>query len=104
MESALFMPPVLAALAVLTLAFVATLIPKYPARIEHNVPATNATAEPTPIPNAIRTNNTTIKITRILYSAVKNACAPSLMAAAISFILSVPSSSLETFLASFNIF
>ena len=96
-ERALFIPPVLAAFAVLTLAFVATLIPKYPARIEQSVPRTNAIPDLTPIPSAISTNNTMMKITSILYSAVRNACAPSLMAAAISFILSVPSSSLDTF-------
>ena len=83
-------------MAVLTLAFVATLIPKYPARIENNVPTTKAMAEPKPIPSPIRINNTIIKIARILYSAVRNACAPSLIAVEISFILSVPTSSLET--------
>ena len=49
---------------------------------------------PRPRPMAI--NRTTTKIARILYSAKRKAFAPSLMAAAISFMRSVPASCLET--------
>ena len=100
-ESALFIPPSLAAFAVLTFAFVATVIPKYPARVENNAPTTKQMAvTQLPMPKPIRTNNTTTKNIRILYSAVKKAWAPSLIAAAISFILSVPAFCLLTLAAS----
>ena len=45
---------------------------------------------------AIAINSITITIASILYSANKNALAPSLILAEISFILSVPSSSFDT--------
>ena len=100
MERALFIPPSFAAFAVLTLAFVATVIPQYPAIVENRAPTTKqiaVTQLPTPIP--ISTKSTATKITRILYSAVKKARAPSAIAPAISFILSVPASCLPTFAA-----
>ena len=96
----MFIPPVRAAFAVLTFALVATVIPAYPAAVENNAPITKQIAvTQLPIPIPMSTNNTTTKITRILYSAVRNAFAPSLIAAAISFILSVPASCLLTFAA-----
>ena len=99
-ESALFIPFSFAAFAVLTFAFVATFIPQKPASVENKAPTTKHTAViQLPIPNPISTNNTATKITRILYSAVRNACAPSLIAAAISFILSFPASCLPTLAA-----
>ena len=101
MERALFIPPSFAAFAVLTLAFVATVIPQYPAIVENRAPTTKqiaVTQLPTPIP--ISTKSTATKITRILYSAVKKARAPSAIAPAISFILSVPGSCLFTLAAS----
>ena len=44
MDSALFIPLSFAAFAVLTFAFVATFIPKYPASVENNAPTTKHTA------------------------------------------------------------
>ena len=96
-ESARFIPLSFAALAVRTFAFVATLIPKYPASVENTAPTTKHTAVTQfPIPTPIRTNSTITKKINILYSAVKNAWAPSLIDAAISFIRSVPASCLLT--------
>jgi len=92
----LFIPPVLAAFAVLTFAFVATVIPKKPASVEKIAPTTKQIAVGQLTPKPIRINSTAAKITRILYSADRNALAPSLMLAAISCILSVPSSILLT--------
>ncbi|CCX42075.1 unknown [Clostridium sp. CAG:1024] len=89
--SASVMPPVRAALAVRTLAFVATRIPMLPARIENPAPTRKQTAviqlrRPKPIPR----NTAAAKTARILYCAFKNARAPSLIAAAICCILGVP--------------
>ncbi len=94
------MPLSFAAFAVLTFALVATVIPKYPASVENTAPTTKQTAvTQLPIPNPIRRNNTSTKNINILYSAVRNACAPSLIDDAISRILSVPALCLFTFAA-----
>ena len=86
MDKALFIPLFLAAFAVLTLARVATCIPQYPARVENKAPQTKHTAViQLPIPRPISTNKMSTKNTRILYSAMRKALAPSLMADAISF-------------------
>ena len=99
-ESALFIPLSFAAFAVLTFAFVATLIPKYPASVENTAPTTKqAAVTQFPIPNPISRNNTSTKNTSILYSAVRKAWAPSLIDDAISRILSVPALCLFTFAA-----
>ena len=99
-DKALFIPLVLAAFAVLTLAFVATFIPKYPAKVENIAPTIKHTAVITLIPIAISINKTMANIISILYSAVRKAFAPSRIEPAISFILSVPSSIFPTFEAS----
>ena len=94
--SALFMPPVRAALAVRTFALVATRIPKKPASIEKHAPMTKQTAVPMFMNMAISTNKTTINIASILYSARRKALAPSAIAAAISCIRLFPGSHLLT--------
>ena len=77
-------PPSLAAIEVLPLALVAILIPIFPARAEVKAPNTKATAVFTEmnIPNAAPTITT--NHIRILYSATRNAIAPSLIASVIS--------------------
>ena len=75
-ERARFMPPSLAAFAVRTFAFVATLIPKYPARVEKIAPIRKQIAVDQ-LTNPIKRKSAIAKTTRILYSAVKNAKAPS---------------------------
>ena len=97
MPRALFIPPVRAAFAVRTFALVATFMPRYPAATENTAPIRKQTAVFQLMNTAIRTNSTTTKITSILYSANRNALAPSLMLLAISFMRSVPASALETF-------
>ena len=96
MESALFMPDSMAALAVRTLALVATFIPKKPARMEQSAPSRKQSAVPQLIKKPIRTNRTATKIARILYSDIRNASAPSAIAEAISCIREVPAAALET--------
>ena len=78
-ERALFIPLSLAALAVLTFALVATCIPKKPASTEKSAPATKQIPVIHPLGSAIPmiTKRTTAKITKILYSEVRNAIAPS---------------------------
>ena len=90
--SALFMPRSRAALAVRTLAFVATVIPKNPARVENRAPSTKQTAVSQLITKPITKNSTAAKTIRIRYSANKKARAPVAMASAISFIFAVPAS------------
>ena len=92
----------LAAFVVLTLAFVATCIPMYPANAEQSAPTIKDTAisgeDPSCvlplIPRSIAT--TTIKIDNILYSAFKKAKAPSLMAFAMPCIFALPGSCFVT--------
>src|SRR4030065_1762748 len=88
---------VLAALVVLTFAFVATFIPMYPARAEHKAPTINETATKgeesvgsAETASSIATHTT--KIESILYSDLRKAIAPSEIWLAIFFILSVPGS------------
>ena len=83
-SSAFASPPSLAAIAVLPFALVAILIPALPAIADVIAPNTNAPAVGTliKIPKAAAT--TTTKTIRILYSADKNAIAPSLIADVIS--------------------
>ena len=91
------MPFVLAALAVLTLALVATVIPKKPARVENSAPARKHTAVThEPIPTPMSTKSKATNTISILYSASKKACAPSDIAPEISFIFSFPSSAPAT--------
>ena len=90
----------MAAFAVRTFAFVATCIPKYPASVENAAPATKQIAVTMLlVPTPISTKSTITKTTRILYSAIRNALAPSEIASEISFIFFVPASCLETFIA-----
>ena len=96
MDRALFMPLSMAALAVRTLAFVATFIPQKPAAIENSAPMMKQTAVPILMNTAIRTKSTTMKMARILYSDIRKALAPSAMAEAISCILAFPGAALET--------
>ena len=95
-DNALFIPLSFAALAVLTFAFVATVIPQYPATVEKSAPITKHTAVTQLIPNPISTKSTTTKMIRILYSAIRKALAPSAIAPAISFMRSVPASCFPT--------
>ena len=90
-ERAPDIPDSLAALAVLTLAFVATFIPKNPAKVEKAAPIRKHTPVKRLIPNVNTANNTKTKTMRVLYSLIKKAIAPSCMKDEISFILSVPS-------------
>ena len=90
-----------AALVVLTLALVATCIPIKPANPEHSAPTTNETATNQLLPSFIplKANNTAVIITKtdkILYSALRNAIAPSAIFFAISAIFALPTSFLET--------
>jgi branched-subunit amino acid transport protein AzlD len=92
---------VLAALVVLTLALVATLIPMYPARPEQTAPIIKDTAtrkdefsESAETPSRMATANT--KIAKTLYSALRKAIAPSAIFLAMVAIRSVPTSCLET--------
>ena len=90
-----------AAFVVLTFALVATLIPMNPASPEHKAPTTKDTATnqllPSLIPlNANRTAVIITKIDKILYSAFKNAIAPSAIFLAIFSIFALPTSFLET--------
>ena len=90
-----------AAFVVRTLALVATRIPINPARAEQNAPNTND--KPTNGDDvsllAVKANKRATQTTntlKILYSAFRKAIAPSAMWPAIFFILSVPSSCLDT--------
>ena len=90
-----------AAFVVLTLALVATFIPIYPANPEHNAPTINDTATNQLLPSLIPlyANKTAVnktKTDKILYSAFKNAIAPSAILSAIRFILALPISFLAT--------
>ena len=92
---------VLAALVVLTFAFVATRIPINPAKAEQIAPKTKETAISQEEFSAfavtarrIATANTKIEST--LYSAFKNAIAPSAIFSAIRAMRSVPTSCLDT--------
>ena len=75
--------PVRAALAVRTLALVATFIPMYPASAEHVAPTTNDSAisglDWLPCVIASSTATATTKYASLEYSARKNAIAPSVM-------------------------
>ena len=73
-------------------AFVATVIPKKPARVEKTAPIRKQIAVCTFIRNEIAINKTTAKIIRILYSENRKALAPTEIASAISRILSFPAS------------
>ena len=94
---ALVMPPSLAAFAVLTLAFVATFIPIYPASTEQQAPPTKLTAVSMLIPKPMHMKSTTINTISTLYSANRNALAPPCMAAASSAIRFVPSGCFVTY-------
>ena len=96
MDSARFMPYSMAALAVRTLARVATFMPQKPARMENRAPITKQAAVSQSLNTPIKTNSATIKITRILYSDFKKASAPSAMAAEISRIRSLPTGAFMT--------
>ncbi len=69
--------PCWAAAAVRTLAFVATVMPMYPASIELAAPYRKATAVDRLICQAIAINNTKTNIAKLLYSRRKKAIAPS---------------------------
>ena len=77
-------PPFFAAIVVLPLALVAILIPTFPAKAEIKAPNTKqiATLTPKNTPSKIATTATTF--INILYSAARNAIAPSLIASVIS--------------------
>ena len=97
----LFPKLVLAALVVLTFALVATFIPMKPAPAEQIAPNTNDKAinglDPSTVPLIPKTiATTTTKMDNTLYSAFKNAIAPSLMLFAILAIFSPPTSCLLT--------
>jgi hypothetical protein len=85
-------------LVVLTLAFVATVIPKKPARPEQSAPTTNESATSGPdawlpaLARARRAATTTTKAMSTLYSLRRNARAPSAMWPAIAIIAGVPAS------------
>ena len=96
MDRAFIMPLSMAALAVRTLALVATRMPKKPASMEKPAPITKQTAVPRLMKRLMRTNSTTMKIARILYSDLKKALAPSAMEPAISCIRLLPGAALET--------
>ncbi len=96
MERALFMPDASAALAVRTLARVATFIPKKPARMEQSAPSRKHRAVPQLIKRPIRINRAATKKARILYSDFRKASAPSAMEAAISCIRSLPGEATDT--------
>ena len=66
-----------AAAAVLTFALVATFIPMYPAAVEKAAPTRKHTADIQLMPAPMRTNKMATNTTRILYSAIKKALAPS---------------------------
>jgi len=95
-SKALPIPDCIAAFVVLTLAFVATVIPKYPASAEHEAPAANAIAVGQLIANPKIKNITIAKILTDLYSLARNAIAPSWIYEDISCILSLPGSALLT--------
>ncbi len=97
-----FESDVFAASAVLTLDLVAIFIPMKPAKAESTAPKTNARpmlqcelALPAPI-KASKIATITTKYIMILYSALRNAIAPSAMCPLISFILSLPAFCLLT--------
>ena len=75
--NALFIPFSIAALAVLTLALVATFIPKYPARAENTAPTKKDTAVCQFMPIISTIKRTTTNIDNALYSLFKKAMAPS---------------------------
>ena len=77
--SAFGIPDSIAALAVLTLPFVATFIPKKPANTDNNAPHTYRTADVQLIARPTSTNRATITTAIVLYSLLRNASAPSLM-------------------------
>ena len=92
--------PDLAALVVLLLAFVATFIPKKPAKADAIAPTMkdkDIKALESSLPEFAKPKSTATAITKIermRYSAFKNAIAPSAIFEPINFILSVPSSCL----------
>ena len=76
MDNAFAIPESLAAAAVRALAFVAALIPKYPANVEKRLPIKKQIAVTqlfSPIARPITKKTTITKITRTLYSANKKA-------------------------------
>ena len=83
---------------VLLLAFVATLMPKKPAKPDAIAPTINERdintleSDLPALATPSRKATATTKIARIRYSALKNAIAPSAILEPIDFILSVPSS------------
>ena len=93
--------PVRAAWVVRTLAFVAAIIPKYPAKAEAIAPVTNETAinqEESSLPEFENPSNIATAITKIastLYSVFKKAIAPSWICFEIVIIFSVPELCLE---------
>ncbi len=90
--SAWFIPPSLAALAVRTLPFVATCMPKNPASTEKAAPMTNSVAVIGSMNSARTIVSTTTTMTIVRYSLFRNAMDPSWMNPAISCILSFPGS------------
>ena len=98
-DRARFIPPSCAAWAVRTLALVATFMPKKPARMEKPAPIRKQTAVIqlfSPMNRPISRKRATMKMTRILYSDLRKASAPSAIAAAISCMRSLPGLALET--------
>ena len=78
-------------------------MPKNPAMVEKIAPIRKQTAViQFPMPTPMTTNSTAANMTRTLYSEKRNALAPSRIAPDISFIRSVPSSSLRTEPARYN--
>ena len=99
--SSAFARLVLAALVVRTFAFVATRIPKYPAKAEQKAPIINERAiiQDEVVLSAVTASKIDTHITNMastLYSARKKAMAPSGIALAMAAILGVPSSCLDT--------
>ena len=96
MDKALVMPLSMAALAVRTLARVATFMPKYPASMENPAPMTKQMPVPRLMNREISTKRTAMKMARILYSERRKALAPSAMEPAISCMRALPGEAEET--------
>ena len=90
--------PFLAAIAVLPLAAVAERMPENPASTDVIAPARNAIAVLVSLMNAKRAPTTTTKTAMTLYSAKRNAIAPSCISLVISATLGSVISTLVTFL------
>ena len=96
MDRALIMPLSMAALAVRTLALVATFMPKKPASMEKPAPMTKQMPVPILMNREISAKRMAMKMTSILYSERRKALAPSAMEPAISCIRALPAAEEET--------